>query len=181
MIRLLGVCVAVLGIASLVFGIVFVVMSSSARTEIIDGIADEGWPMFAVSDNYPYVTVTEAAMTQGDIIDTAEDVDDALDALEDIRGKMVGAPAGIEGFQTLFGPSTFVPQELDPPDGYGMTVDTLMLHEYSAVLSFTSVLGAAKAGLGTASLMQIIGIVTILVGVALMLTGLVVFKLVRSR
>jgi hypothetical protein len=174
MVRFLGVCVALLGIASLVFGIVFVVMSCSAKAEIVDKIADEGFPMFGPSDNYPYLGVTVDAIANRDIIDTAADIDAAMDAIDGARHKMTEAPngtalQGVDLFGALFTPTDF--------PGVG----TLKLHEYSALLGFSGALGTAQMGLGMASLMQFVGIVSLIVGVALMLAGLVVFKLARPR
>ena len=106
MMRYLGICVAMLGIASLIFGIIFVVMANSARAAVFDGLKEEGGPTLKYDENiYPYLGVTDAALT-GDIIDTAADLDAAGDALADARDKIIGGAAGVAAFGAFFGPST---------------------------------------------------------------------------
>lgn len=173
--RALAIVVSALGVAALVFGILFVVMSNSARSEVLDGLKDEGWPMFGPSADYPYIGLTYEAATAGDIIDTVEDIDQAADVLDEARYSIVEPPAGAAGFGLLFAPSTIEANAVEPT----VTVDTLKLHEYSALIAFSSVINGAKSGLAMASLMQYIGIVTIIVGVALMLGGLVLSRVGR--
>lgn len=178
MVRLLGICVALLGIASLVFGIVFVVMAGSARATALDEITDEAFPMLKYDETaYPYLGLTDAALTEGDIIDTEDDLDAAGDALDEARHKISGGAEGAALFGGFFAPSTIPVVEqlsLVVPGATDIPVDTLVFHEYTAILGFSGVLGMAQMGIGMASLMQIVGIVTIIVGVALMLAGLVV-------
>lgn len=179
MMRYLGIGVAMLGIASLVFGIAFVVMANSTRAAVLDGMKEEGWPTLKYDETmYPYLGVTDAAITDGDVIDTAEDLDAAGDALVAARDKIMMGLEGVSGFAAFFGPSTFA-AELDP--AYGVDVDTLVFHEYAALLSFSGVLNVAQGALGMASLLQVVGIVSIIIGVALMLTGFGIFKLAPAR
>ena len=178
MVRLLGMCVAVLGIASLVFGIIFVVMAGSARAEVIDNVAEEAFPIIVFDEDvYPYLNLSE---TDTGIIDTEEEIDALVDACSDARHRMSEGPGGtaLEGadlFMGFFAPSTIPAVELNPAGA--VEVDTLIFHEYCAVLSLQGLLGMAQIGLGMASLMQVVGIVSIIVGVALMLAGLVIFKI----
>lgn len=169
----LWILVAALGAAVLVFGIIFVVMSSSIKSQVIDGITEEGFPTFEASDYYPYLAVTDAAVNEGDIIDTVADIDASGDAVADALHKIVPAPATAAGFQILFEPSTISPLEPTVP------VDTLKLHEYGSLIAFSGVIGAAKSGLALASLVQFIGIISILTGVALIVGSLVLTKVGR--
>jgi len=177
MIRLLGLCVAFLGIASLVFGIVFVVMSGSVKAEVIDEVAEESYPIIVLDEAaYPYLNISE---TDTGIVDTEEEIDAFLDTLSDARHKMTEGPDGepLEGadlFIKMFSPSNIDSVELYVP------VDTLVFHEYMSTMGFSGSLGRAPIYLRMADLTQLVGIVSIIVGVALMLVGLLVFKLARQ-
>jgi hypothetical protein len=173
MIRFLGMCVAVLGIASLVLGIVFMVMAGSAKSEIIDDVAEEAFPIIVYDeDAYPYLNLSE---TETGIIDTEEEIDALVNACSDARHKMSGEAEGAELFMGFFAPSTI------PAVEPYVEVDTLIFHEYCSVLGLQGLLGMSQMGLGMTSLLQIVGIISIIFGVALMLIGLIVFKLAPVR
>ena len=176
MIRYLGLCVALLGIASLVFGIVFVVMSGSLKAEVIDEVAEESYPIIVLDeDAYPYLNISE---TNTGIVDTEEEIDDFLDTLSDARHKMTEGPDGtsLEGAALFM--KMYAPSNIGAIEPY-VTVDTLVFHEYMALMGFSGSLGRAPIYLGIADLTQFVGILSIIVGAALMLVGLLIFKLAR--
>ena len=174
MIRYLGVCVAVLGVVSLVLGIVFVVMANSAKTEIINDVAEEKFPIIVLDeDAYPYLNLSE---TETGIIDTEDEIDALVTACSDARHKMSGDAEGADIFMGFFAPST-----IPAVESFGIDVDTLMFHEYCSILGLQGLLGMSQMGLGMATLTQFVGIICIILGVALVLIGMVVFKLAPVR
>jgi len=158
--KLIGLIVAVLGILCLVAGVFFIVQAGSARDEIIDTVAEEGFPVLASSTMYPYLGASET-----EIIDTADEIEDAADVLNEARHAMAAAPVGYAGFLGLFSPT--------PADGVPALTgaSTLKFHEYSGVLAFETTMNSAQMGLAVADSIKFNGIIYIVLGVALFLAG----------
>ncbi len=112
--RVLAVIVIILGLAGLVFGILFLPKASSAEQAVADSLA-------------PKLTV------------------DALDVTYDNIDTQVRAMAGTE------------PQ-------------------YLGLFAQRTSLGLAKSNMGTASLVRMLGIVNILIGLGLMVSGFVLLR-----
>ncbi|MDY6833328.1 MAG: hypothetical protein SVY53_00820 [Chloroflexota bacterium] len=169
--RVVGIIATVLGVATLVLGIFFILMAGNIRNEVVDTIAEEGFPVLTYSEEmgYPYLSVDD------EFINTSEKIEAAADELKKARHAIVDAPVGSAGFLELFGPSTIPMLESNPqiPEELRPEVDTLQLHEYSAILSFEMALGAAESGLALASLVQYIGFALAVIGIGLMAAGTV--------
>jgi len=164
--KIVGVVATALGVATLVLGILFILMAGNIRNEVVDTIAEEGFPVLTYSEasGYPYLSVHET-----DMINTSEEIEDAADELKKARHAIVSAPVGYGGFLQLFAPSTIPPIE----ETMGVPVDTLQLHEYSALMGFELALSSAESALALASLVQYIGIALAVIGIGLMAAGTV--------
>ena len=166
----IGVAVAIIGVACLVFGIMFISMSGSSRSAVIDGLAEEGFPVLQLvesEDAYPHLAPAEG------VIDTAGEIEDAANVLKGARHAIAPAPAGAKGFGSLFTPSN-----LNTAPNAG--VNTLKFHEYSGIMALEGALNAAQIGLGLADLTQFIGIINIILGIALALVGIWQIALTRK-
>ena len=160
-----------------------------ATIELKPGCRDEFLDI--LRQNVPSVRAEEGCIAYEPTIDTETDINDAADALKAARNKMSANPVtgdpltGADLFGALFGPSTIPFAETAGvsilPGGITAEIDTLSLHEYGALIAFEGVIGAAKGGLATASLVQLIGIVTLLTGVALIAGSLVLTQVGKSN
>lgn len=160
MAKTIGAIVLIIGVACLAFGVVFIVQSSSAHSEVIDTIAKEKFPVLEYSAvQYPYLNATS------ELIDTADEIKSTADALEDARHKITEP---LEG-QALFGKLFTTPT---PMPGVG----TLEFHDYASILAFESAMNAARTNMAMASMLQFIGTINVILGIALILTGIVVCK-----
>jgi len=166
--RIFGIIACVMGVVSLIVGVLLVVQASSAENEIIDQITEEGFPVITFDNQaYPYLGITDPTA----VLDTADEIDAVADAFKAARQEIAAPPVGAAGFQSFFAPSTVAPEAL------GVEVDTVVFHEYAGILAFETTMNSAKAGLALTALVRIIGIATIVIGLGVISAGLVgVFK-----
>jgi hypothetical protein len=127
--RVMGICVIILGLAAIVFGILFIPQATSARQQVADSIAP--LPLGQLDSHY----------------DTVSDSYDQLMMAEE-------------------------------PNIQAKTAQPSSMYNYLSAQR--SLLGLAKANVGTATMVLIMGVVDILVGLGLVLAGLGILRQAQS-
>jgi hypothetical protein len=126
--RILGVIVTILGLAAIVFGILFIPQASSAEKQIADSVA----PL----------------------------------QLDQVDGKYDVVSASYDQMKMAVEPTLQAKQP----------VDANMMDTYNYLSAQRALLGLAKANIGTAKFVRTNGIIDIIAGLGLVLTGIVLLR-----
>ncbi len=152
--KVAGIVACIIGIVALVFGILFMVMGAATANEVMDTVEAENFPEISYDENSPATGYLELHM--GTKIDTVEEIEAAADAMTAARHKMYD------------------------PSSQANVAAAMGDQAWNNYLSFEGVLGLMLSGLGLAGLLAFMGILNIIIGIALILIGIIIYKLIGS-
>ena len=146
--------VLALGVVGLAFGILLIVAAGSAQGEVIKRVKDEHFPVIT------HTGEKELTMT-AEIIDTAEEIENTAEAIRDARWQ-AGIPADLTGTITV---------NMVTPMG------TVPVSQVNCVVG-ESLFNSALGSLALAGLVRYIGIATLILGIALILAGFLLYRVI---
>jgi hypothetical protein len=150
--RYLGIVVLAIGLASIGIGIGFVVQAQVKSNWMKQQMRAEGITLGLSADE----------ITEGDVVDTAAEAQKAADTIRDHRHTNFGTYSEVTGGQSF-----------NPEDPNQV--------KYMQALNLENYLYLAVSGFGLATVVLASGIFMIIVGTALALGGLVMFRPARAR
>lgn len=136
--KVVSIIVVILGLASLVMGIIFISQAGSAKSKVMDMIIGENAPNFQYKEG-------KLVPQPDNLIDTGKEIEQSAEALRSYRWAM-GKPVNLQN---------------QPQVNF---------------LAFETGLNLATSNLGLARIIQLIGIVNIVLGLAFVLSGLAICR-----
>ena len=181
--RWIGIIVLVLGVVSLAFGIVFIVMGACVKGDVVKAVKDENFPTVSYKADAPPLYLE---MDMDNPIDTAAEIKGSAKAISDAMEKMHPAaemrlratrPVIVPIASLTTGIVTYTPVSMPHIAG----AEAAMADQnWVNLLAFSGVLSGAVSALALGGLVQFIGIVSLIIGIALIVGGLALHRLIRG-